>query len=335
MNGEDVSERVYKYSIRVDAPTVTFLVFGYTIGAAVIIANALEIHIIRKKWQKITDFELILFNLAIADAFTGVFYLSLAGMETYIYVQKKIIKDKFLVAVYFHIIVSVIVSVNFVILIGTERLFAIRLPLQHRMFHMKRRRVCGAVASIWIITIILCAVVIATDQKLTNEKGQIVSFGSLYLGYVYGAVLTFQSVVVLVLYTGVAVNVLRHRSRFIKLNRNTIKATRKTVTKSWKKERTILIVCVLVVTSFLICTTPYAIRMYRGESATVENLLLLSNSLINPFIYFFKMLIEKRHFRKRALSARKGITETIKMSSTKKENMGQAKENPVFENGVI
>ena len=332
---EDVSKQVYKYSIRVDTPTVTFLVFGYAIGAAVIIANALEIHIIRKKWQKITDFELILFNLAIADALTGVFYLSLTGMETYIYVQKELIKDKFLIAVYFHIIVSVIVSVNFVILIGTERMFAIKLPLQHRMFHMKRKRVCGAVASIWIITIILCAAVIATDQKLTNEKGQVVSFGSIYLGYVYGAVLSFQSVVVLVLYTAVAVYVLRHRSRFMKLNRNTIKATKETVTKSWKKERTTLIVCVLVVTTFFICTTPYSIRMYKGESATVENLLLLSNSLINPFIYFFKMLIEKRYLRKKALAARKEITGTIEMSNTKKENMGQAKENPVFENGMI
>ena len=277
--------------------TVAYLVFGYPVSVAAIILNILEICIIRKRWRKVTDFKLILFNLATVDCLTGIVFLSLIGTETYLILNNVHVHNEIMAAIYLLIVVSVIVSVNFVILIGIERLFAVRLPIQHRMFHMKRRRVYIAVALIWLVTILACALAITLDQVINDTV--IETYGSTHLGYTCGTVLSLQSLIVLLLYSSLSFYVLKRQSRFNKIGE--AHSARRDLATSLKKERVTLIVCFLIVASFLVCTTPFSIRMYQERTEEIERILLLSNSLINPLIYFFMGLAEK-YYRRRGMA---------------------------------
>ena len=257
---------------------------AYTLSTAVIVLNALEILAMSKRWRKITDFELTLFNLAIADFITGATFLSLIGIETYEDQKNTNISYNIKQGLYILLFVSIQVSVNFVMMIGIERLLAVRLPIKHRMFHMKRSRVHFAVALIWLFVISSCVIALLAD-KATNR---FTTYTSMRLAFGYRVMLLLESAIILVLYSCLAFQVFKRKSELLTMN---------THTATWKKERATLVVCLLVVTSFLACTTPFAVIMYKKELSMAENLALLSNSLINPLIYFFKTRIE-RHYRR-------------------------------------
>ncbi|XP_065052189.1 mas-related G-protein coupled receptor member A1-like [Rhopilema esculentum] len=310
-----------------DQEAITSLALGYTVSTLVIILNGLEIYIIRKRWKKITDFELILFNLATADCLTGIAYLISTGLETHWYLTDKSLLEEIYAGSYILIFIAVIMSVNFVILIGIERLFAVRLPLQHRMFHMKRRRVYGGIAIIWLLTIVICALAVVLDHVINN--GILTEYGSKYLGIAYGAFLSLQSLVIIIIYSSLAFYVVKRQSKFKKFNRATFQASRKSLETSWKKERTTLIVCFLVVASFIICTTPFSVKLYKRETEDNEDIVLLTNSAINPLIYFFKGFVEKYHRRKKFVDDAFKVNK--EMGRTKRMHVVEAANNPAFE----
>ena len=264
---------------------------SYTLITAVIVLNALEVLAMSKRWRKITDFELTLFNLAIADFITGAAFLSLNGMETYEHNNNAHIKFKIKQGVTLLLFVSIQVSVSFVMMIGIERLLAVRLPIKHRMFHLKRSRVHFAVALIWLFVISSCVIALLTD-KATNR---FTTYTSMRLAFGYRVMLLLESAIILVLYSCLAFQVFKRKSELLKMN---------THTATWKKERTTLVVCLLVVTSFLACTTPFAVTMHKKKLSMAENLALLSNSLINPLIYFFKIRIERNYKRSKICQQR-------------------------------
>ncbi|XP_065066089.1 uncharacterized protein LOC135691971 [Rhopilema esculentum] len=71
--------------------------------------------------------------------------------------------------------------------------------------------------------------------------------------------------------------------------------------------RTVALTCVLIVFTYLVCTTPYAIQILTGGQplAGWTGLMLFSNSLFNPLIYFFKGYLETLIRRKEKAQAKK------------------------------
>ena len=309
-----------------DPETITSLALGYSLSTLVIILNGLEIYIIRKRWKKITDFELILFNLATADCLTGIVYLVSTGLDTHWYLTDKGLLEEIYAGFYILILIAMLMSVNFVILIGIERLFAIRLPLQHRMFHMKRRRVYGGIASIWLLTIVICTLAVVLDHVINN--GILTEYGSKYLGIAFGAFLSLQSLVIIIIYSSLAFYVVKRQSKFKKFNRATFQASRKSLEASLKTERATLIVCFLVVASFIICTTPFSVKLYMYETVDNEYIVLFSNSAINPLIYFFKGFVEKYHRRRKSVEDAFRINN--EMGRIKRMHVFEAAKNPAF-----
>ena len=47
-----------------------------------------------------------------------------------------------------------------------------------------------------------------------------------------------------------------------------------------------------IVLSYFICTIPIAVNIYMGHIGKIEFILSVSNSIVNPQIYFFKGYIE-------------------------------------------
>ena len=107
-----------------------------------------------------------------------------------------------------------------------------------------------------------------------------------------------------------------NRSRASRRNRGRLdRAKRK---RERTLSRTVALTCVLIVFTYLVCTTPYAIQILTGGHplAGWTGLMLFSNSLFNPLIYFFKGYLETLIRRKEKAQSNKPKVEgreTIKI----------------------
>ena len=101
---------------------------SYTVVIIAILLNSIEIKLILRKIKKATDFEIVLLNLATADLLNSILFISV----TVITLHSKRAKNEILSRGFFYWLMgtlsfSVIASVSFVVAIGIERFFAIRL----------------------------------------------------------------------------------------------------------------------------------------------------------------------------------------------------------------
>ena len=275
--------------IRIDSVMVSYFLFAFTMSASAVVLNMLMIHIIRKRWQRITDFELIILNLAVADCLTGVFFISLIGVETYSFQNQTYIHPDVLTGFYSLLFVSAIVSVILLILLGIGQLFAaMMLPTEHGFFHMKRLH--AILALIWVSAIILSAVAVTTELKADHKNGEKISSDSACLNFVYRALVLLRSFTLPGLYSCVMFYILKRTARLREFDKDDCTASTGILTASMKKKQT-LVVYFLVVASFLICSTPFLFAMHKGELMTLA---LVSNSAINPLIYLCFQCIDQK-----------------------------------------
>eukprot|EP00795_Rhopilema_esculentum_P013700 gene13700-4610_t len=277
--------------IRIDSVMVSYFLFAFTMSASAVVLNMLMINIIRKRWQRITDFELIILNLAVADCLTGVFFISWIGVETYSFQNQTNIHPDVLFGFYSLLFVSATVSVILLILLGIGQLFAVMmLPTEHGLFHMKRRRVHAILALIWASAIIFSAAAVMTELKAGHKNGEKNPSNSACLNFVYRALVLLRSFTLPGLFSCVMFYILKRTARLTEFDKDDCTASNGILTASWKKKQT-LVVYFLVVASFLICSTPFLFAMHKGEMMTLA---LVSNSAINPLIYLCFQCIDQK-----------------------------------------
>ena len=277
---------------RLSKPTIASLTFSYFASVAAIILNVLEIRLIVKKWKKATDFEIVLLNLAAADLLTGFGFLAGTGVATWSYI---LARDETLMTTFVGMIVlfSVSSSVTFVIVIARERLSAVKHPLKHRLWHSDRRKLFKACGLTWMFNIVMVAVAVLTDQLVTGVKG------SRNMAYAIAAYLTSGIVIVFVLYTWLGHLVMRRSTRFFAVDTRALAANAKEMKRALKKERATIVVCTLVVVSFLTCHIPFTVGMALLKLEAAQTGLLKVSAAINPLIYFFKNRLEKYYGKKK------------------------------------
>ena len=79
------------------------------------------------------------------------------------------------------------------------------------------------------------------------------------------------------------------------------KATMSNFSINWKegkiprKEKRLLLISLAIVLSFVVCMFPYSIQVFAyGRENAVGCILLISNSLVNPIVYFYGRYLERR-----------------------------------------
>ena len=279
---------VYKIS----KPTIASLVFSYFASVAAIILNILEIRLIVKKWKKASDFEIVLLNLAAADLLSGFGFLAGSGVGTWSYVlaRNETSVTNFAVTI---VLFSVSSSVTFVIVIAGERLSAVKHPLKHRLWHSDRRKLFKACGLTWLFNTIVVGVGVLTDQLITGVGG------SRNMAYAIAAYLTSGIVIVFVLYTWLGHLVMRRSTRFLAVDNKALAANAKEMKRALKKERATIVVCTLVVVSFLTCHIPFTVGMALLKLEAAQTGLLKVSPAINPLIYFFKGRLEKYYGKRK------------------------------------
>ncbi len=268
-----------------------FNTINICICVIILILNALEIYMLLKKYKEMTRFEAILLNLAIADTIVAAVYLPVGCYGLYYIQQEKLkvtLDEKDLItinrATIKGAIFGLLTSGLFVILIGIERLQAVRKPIIHRARNLSRSSITKYIVAIWLTSILVTGGILI-HESFFMHKVRYDFVGSKTSALVVGSVLVSFMLIIIAVYTGIGYSVLTRLSAF----RN-----RGSTTRDMQKEKATIIACLLVMVTYMVCNIPCAVQLLKCESEVklVEALLLLSSSLCNPLIYFFKGYIE-------------------------------------------
>ena len=263
--------------------------------------NIIEAILILKKRKNWKPFDRLLLSLSFADM--------LVCVVTLIFSFKPVAG-----VVFIHLLVcSGNFSVLHIIIITIDRFMAIKMPLQHNI-RMKGKLPYVLIGAIWAINIILVTIfgtisLVAKEAALPLIKAFAVLV--LILGFCYGA--AYKHMFNLVLIQAVKVRNKKDKEdnkkcciKMILLNSNC------------RRERTMLITCILVVVSYIFCMYPVCIevliRKSMAEISMETQLLLLTNSIANPLVYFYKGLRDRRATESRTKithgSSKKSDTDT-------------------------
>ena len=104
------------------------------------------------------------------------------------------------------------------------------------------------------------------------------------------------------------------------------------------QEKTVALTCLLVVVTYLICTTPYAVRVIMGKNPLVEwtGVLLFCNSIANPIVYFFKGYLKRKSQQKQVKRDLQNKLRLMKVDDTRNlcsaKNSSQATQEQVSQN---
>jgi len=337
-------------------------VFVYClIGVTCIIFNGAETALIIKGNKKFKTYDQLLMSLAISDF--------LVGLSSVVYsclissIPSSLSRQIFTFMVSF----SFVASVLNLLLIGLDRLLAVRLPLKHRIW-AERRYVIKAILFIWIFLaiemIVLAAIGISKPANMDGPRhffDAVLPFlifcSFLALSFLYGQIFYYYAV------SQRKLNVIRSNGKnvarkmiatkqsinkessyisslsddsamqslgpssaisektsysFLEAetdSRNEVarvdatmvdeitadselsrkhNAKKRTARRGKKKacsfccrQWALFITCILVISSFFLCTLPFAIHMLIWKKSSLE-VLLVANSLTNPIIYFYK-----------------------------------------------
>ena len=324
--------------IDVNALDVVFLIFSFIIAVTATILNCAEIRLILRKWKKATDFEVILFHLAIADLMNSIGNLSMSSFLAY-NVQFSV--KTFVNNVYYWVSFGLLgffysVSMKLVLVIGIERLVAIKLPLKHRLWHTSRKVLYRQIIAAWLVSAVVVDSCTLADYFIQNAKGQSIIGQSIKgqsnrgqsikgqrnrgqsstgqngtvqggigiipsrdLSYILATYMTVGVSVVLICYIWLLHVIVMRATNLLKADKKDYKLNPKIIKLALKKESATIIICRIVLLTFLACNVPMIVALYRGKidgwTINASNL----NAVINPLIYFFKGYIEDRLSRKK------------------------------------
>ena len=274
---------------------ITYAVAGLITG----VLNVVEIVLILRTKNRKT-FDKLLLSLAVSDA--------LVGITAAVYKMTKFtLKDTTILMTQHNfanfLAISIIFSITFLLAITIDRFLAVRFPIKHRMV-ATNRRVNIAIIALWLLSVVsatshsLFTFVWAKKITLFAATGTLIAFG-------VGLIATY-----------VAIFCLINKRCIIKAKRDrdnlnvAIRQVPLFSKENCSTERSVLITGCVVTISFIICTYPFAFEFLIKKSvyrvSFPAKLMIALNSLINPFIYFFKSYIVSR--------GRKRVTEAVEMS---------------------
>ena len=306
-------------------PTIPFLALSYTTTAIAILLNAIETKLILRNIKRATDFEILLLNLAIADLLNSVLFVSV----TVVVQQSKNAKNsvrgsgsfRWLMAT---LAFSVTASASFVAAIGIERFFAIKLPLQHRLWHTKRKRLVRYILFTWLFDVILVVSFLLSDRLRLHTNPNSIS-------YFVAGTLTFGAVLIVVVYTWVLHLMILRSLKLFDFDQKELRIDAKRIKEAMKKEKTSIIICILVVLSFLVCNLPIVADVFQLQITMTSVTLLKLSGVLNPLIYFFKTYIERCYAKKKLVPPCEEKKDSKKNQTSSEESNGKGRGSEVID----
>lgn len=249
------------------------------VGFIAIALNSIEVYLIRKRLSFIKPFEQLVLSLACSDIFTGVVaaiygcYALIVGVDSH----EQALKSGIVVATFAFTTMNLIA-------IGIDRYMAIRYPIKHR-YCLTKNRVKIFIILLWIVLLVILVIgpaiaAFTTDNVLWTKE---------YFHYIASDWIIWSNTTMITYYTMIIIIALRRRA---KLNQQSI-AIEVRVTK---REISLIWTCVISVCLYVTTSLPYAIYLKTTNKSSVYlAVLLLSNLIANPILYFGKTYRDRRN----------------------------------------
>ena len=199
-----------------------------------------------------------------------------------------------------------------VVVIGLERLLAIKLPLKHRLWHTNRKTMYMQVSGSWCLSAVAMSGAVLIDyfiqiSKVHNGKGQSNTGQnntgqyvqgqsvavSRKLGYAMAAYISGGVLAILIIYPLVCNTIIKLTKNRLKFDKKDYEKDPKMIKLALKKEKATIVICKIVLMTFLVCNVPFVVAMYRGTVDEISANLTNLSAAANPLIYFFKGYVER------------------------------------------
>lgn len=275
--------RMYIHGLEIVYLTVGAIAFALNIAETILILR------MRKRWK---PFDKLLLSLSFADllvAISTVIFCILWLLD--VSVKGHQFSNEYFLLV---LMSSEDYSLLHILAITVDRFFAVKYPLRHSM-RMQGRLPVAMIAAIWIsvvsINVIIITVAIKAHEKVLLTI-KVFSVSLILLGICYAIAYWHMFKQVL--------TQARRRSKSYESEKNYRCQIKELLfQEKCKNERTMLMTCCLVLSSYIICMYPISVEALIAKSSIevispVSQLLLLSNSVLNPLVYFFKGYRERR-----------------------------------------
>ena len=251
---------------------VIVLITFFFVPTLAIFVNFAEIWILAKKRRWMTNNERILLSLSIADLLVGITFVVFHAVQ--IRINKIWLKMGSGYLLWF----SIMVSCFHIVYMTADRCIAVVFPFKHRIL-VTTSRTNYCTFWIWMGSGAVMAVLItnATQQITRTVLGYVINVTVILMIFTYGVIIY-------------KVVIQRRRLQRVRDNRQGNTAS------SMKKDCNLVIMCVLIATTFAALTLPFSIKTVAHEKETFpERIAVVFNSLTNPFIYFFWRYLERRN----------------------------------------
>lgn len=256
-----------------------------TVASVAWILNLVESVLIirmRKTWK---PFEKILLSLSFADQLVAIVTIVSCVMVLH---DVKLTSDEDGVGYFiFLLLSSEDFSLLHILAITLDRFLAIKQPIKHHI-RMQGRLPSIMIAVIWVAVTAFIAAVWAVAIIDTAPLPILLKF--------YSAVMILIGILYVFTYKHMFLTVLIRSAKAHNVARCPIRQVLQNY--SCKKERTLFMTCCLVLLSYIICMYPISIEILLRSRVTdlsaPSQMLLLSNSILNPMVYFYKGLCDRR-----------------------------------------
>ena len=251
-----------------------------TICLLAVLLNGVEMVIIIRK-KKILNFERTLLSLCVADMLVSLLYLCQAFYQ--------LVHDE---SMYGHFardlvqfpleIFAVMSSVTNIIVLGVDRLLAVKYPLKHAGW-MTSRTINTLIAAAWVGGIALSVISYANRFAAPADNSDAAWFTAMYI---FSGLLFSSGFVIIIIYGMIVFTVTRRAAK--------VRQMRHSESQSRGDEFAVTITCILVVAAFTICSYPYAVARLISRRPILKFKTILLNPLLDPLVYFFKGLLQRK-----------------------------------------
>ena len=312
--------------------TTTVIVVSYIIISVATVLNFIEIYLIARKWKQVTNFELVLLNLAVADVLNCIIYATISGVSHYVFINKLANRAEHVFWVLVVNVFSMTASTSFVIVIGVERFFAVKVPLKHRLWHTGKRKLLKCTSIVWGFDILVTAAILSINFYI-NGKNHLLVLGD--ISYYLAGYLTIGLILVSSLYIWLGHLILMRSMKLFEFDKKDFSINPKAIKHAMKKDRATILVCTLVVISLFTCNLPLIIDLYMKRITHTTSLLIKLNAIANPMIYFFKGYLEKYYGKMRLASFHQRSSNQESESSRHKKKDAECNEMKSVSTGSV
>ena len=257
------------------------------IALLVVLFNCAEIVLISRIRNR-SIFDRLLLSLAFSDFIVGIVVGIFQACHLYFgntyWLNTNVVVNIFLL--------SIVFSFTNLIAITIDRFLAVQFPIKHRLLSTpKRANIC--ITGLWISSLIC----IAFNGLITFK----LAVGVKFVHNVTSISLLLFGVILTALYCGIFYLICKRKMQSARNGGCDSNVQRRCVTwflkGPYKAERSVFFTGCTVTISFIICTYPFAIEFLITQNdehtSFVSQLLIVLNSLLNPFVYFFSRLSMK------------------------------------------